>query len=397
MKRVVVIAVVCLTGTLLVAGSTAEAAVGTRVFLGSFGSMGSGSGQFSGPAGVAVADATGDVYVVDRGNGRVEELDATGDTVLAEFNGAGAPAGPLLSPNAIAVDNSASLLDPSSGDVYVFDEANNTIDKFTAEGAYLTQLGETTAGTPLGPIDGIAVDSDGGLWVYQASGEIDNFSNAAVNEYVSLRFSPFGTGPGFGVDSEGNLYVARGNASVAKLNSLGEALIEEVGGEEDRGVTAIAVDEATNDLYISVGEAGIVRSFDGSGEPLESFGAGQLTGGAGVAIDSQSADVYVSDAVADTVNIFGPPPPLAPRVQSEWSSEVASGSARLNARVDPRFFDATYHFQYGKVSSRPNPAPAAKCHAAPGSISAMGRACGSRRQSWAASSLQPRTTIGSSP
>ena len=46
--------------------------------LGVFGSGGSGAGQFNEPAGVAVNDATGDVYVVDKGNKRVEEFTGGG-------------------------------------------------------------------------------------------------------------------------------------------------------------------------------------------------------------------------------------------------------------------------------------------------------------------------------
>jgi hypothetical protein len=38
----------------------------THVFAGSFGSEGEGAGQFKDPSGVAVNDATGDVYVADK-------------------------------------------------------------------------------------------------------------------------------------------------------------------------------------------------------------------------------------------------------------------------------------------------------------------------------------------
>jgi DNA-binding beta-propeller fold protein YncE len=89
----------------VVLGGTSALALNTHVFSGSF--AGSGAGALSGPAGVAVNDETGDVYVVDKGHNRVEEFDSTGSTLLSEFDGASA--GHALSgPEGIAVDNSTN-------------------------------------------------------------------------------------------------------------------------------------------------------------------------------------------------------------------------------------------------------------------------------------------------
>ncbi|HYM45489.1 MAG TPA: hypothetical protein VES65_04925, partial [Solirubrobacteraceae bacterium] len=48
---------------------------------GSFGALGSGDGQFSGSVAVAVNEAGGDVYVLDRVNSRVERFDSEGKFV----------------------------------------------------------------------------------------------------------------------------------------------------------------------------------------------------------------------------------------------------------------------------------------------------------------------------
>jgi hypothetical protein len=65
----------------------ASALAGTKhVFSGSFGSEGSAAGKFKEPSGIAVNDAAdaliepaaGDVYVVDKGNDRVERFSAAG-------------------------------------------------------------------------------------------------------------------------------------------------------------------------------------------------------------------------------------------------------------------------------------------------------------------------------
>src|ERR1039457_2359245 len=160
-----------------------------HVYASSFGSSGSGPGQLKSPYGVAVSDATHDVYVVDRGNNRVQEFNSDGSTVLAEFNGSAAPTGAFSEPSLIVVDNSASPLDPSKEDVYVVDEGHGVIDKFGPAGAYLGQI--TGAETPGGAFDpgeasagsimGVAVDTSGSVWVTMRALSIYKFSDAFEN------------------------------------------------------------------------------------------------------------------------------------------------------------------------------------------------------------------------
>jgi len=102
---------------------------------GSFGSAGSGDGGFQSPAGVAVDQSTGDVYVADAGNYRIEKFSSSGTFLAAwgwgvtdgtaqsevctsgcETGIQGSGAGQFSDPIAIAVDNSG---DASAGDVYV--------------------------------------------------------------------------------------------------------------------------------------------------------------------------------------------------------------------------------------------------------------------------------------
>ena len=63
-----------------------------HVFSKSFGSPGSGEGQLLQPGGLAVNEETGDVYVIDRGNNRVEIFSAEGAYVGA-FDGSATPSG----------------------------------------------------------------------------------------------------------------------------------------------------------------------------------------------------------------------------------------------------------------------------------------------------------------
>lgn len=59
------------------------------------------------------------------------------------------PTGQFSSPDGIAIDNNDPS-SPSVGDVYVVDPGHNVIDKFSATGAYLSQLAETPAGKFVG-------------------------------------------------------------------------------------------------------------------------------------------------------------------------------------------------------------------------------------------------------
>ena len=269
--------------------------------------------ELSDPSGVAVNSATGDVYVVDKGNSRVEEFNPTGTEVIAEFKGSGT-AGELSEPEAIAIDNSGepASLDPSVGDVYVTD--NNVVDKFSASGEFKGQITEAE-GAPFEPLDGVAVDPQGQVWVYQANHHIDAFSDAATNVFLSSRESQAGKAkPGFAVDSADDLYVVHGGSrDVAKLNSSGEILQSPEEGER----TGVAVDPSSNDVYIDSIEGTpeiqvyTPGGFVPGGSPVETFGETQLADHGGTALAVSYApisggDVYVVDSTAGKVDIFTP-------------------------------------------------------------------------------------------
>ena len=210
-------------------------------------------------------NVTGDVYVVDKGNSRVDEFNPTGTKLEAEFKGSGT-AGELTEPEAIAIDNSGETTseDPSLGDVYVTD--HNVVDKFTATGEYKGQITGTCENkegkeetppscngfVPFEPLEGVAVDPKGQVWVYQKSVEIeergstpiDAFSNAKSNAFLSSRDGEVGeANPGFAVDSEDHLYVPNGEQGfIAQLNSMGKLIINPTGGEKNKGRTGVAVE-----------------------------------------------------------------------------------------------------------------------------------------------------------
>jgi DNA-binding beta-propeller fold protein YncE len=69
-----------------------------------------------------VVDGSGNVYVADTNNGRIEKFDPNG-TFLAKWGSYGSSDGQFNSPAGVAVD--------SSGNVYVADQNNNRIVKLS--------------------------------------------------------------------------------------------------------------------------------------------------------------------------------------------------------------------------------------------------------------------------
>ena len=167
------------------------------VFELSFGVPGSGNGQLTDPSGVAVDEATGEVYVVDAGNERVETFRPAGGggyEYVSQFK--------VRSPGAIAVNNSTSAGDPSRGEVFVVaaeekaapPEERDLVDVYDpGTGTIIHKLhvfGEQEE--ELEDISGVAVNPTGTLWVYwETEGIVDAFAKEATrNGALKLVWQP---------------------------------------------------------------------------------------------------------------------------------------------------------------------------------------------------------------
>jgi len=125
-------------------------------FITKWGVPGSGPGQMNWPSDVSVAP-DGSVYVTDTTNHRVQRWTSDG-AFISQWGSAGSGDGQFVNPSAVATD--------SAGNVYVVDADNDRIQKFTATGGFITKFGSFGAGA--GQLDGpsdIAVNASGTIYV----------------------------------------------------------------------------------------------------------------------------------------------------------------------------------------------------------------------------------------
>ncbi len=355
----------------------ASPALAKRVYIPgvSFGSEGSGNGQFKEPVGVAADDsseplvqpAAGDVYVVDKGNDRIERFSSTG-AYLGQFDGSGtfevegivetgaaAPTGAFSSPEEVAVDNSNSPLDPSAGDVYILDNGHDVVDKFSATGAYLDQLNGGRV-PPASFLD-VTVDPSGNVWTLDTAKNVEECAvSTGVCEKKFTKGLTLGA-RGLAVDSKQNIYVNWGElsesekghltAGVIKLNSATGENLGSVDGF-DKGGTTFAVNPSTNNIVVDKGSS--IALYGPFGEPyetppLETFATEGFSESYGIGVGDAST-VYASERGANTIRTFDDLP--LPTLVTETPTNVSETAMTLHGTVNPEGEPVTEcYFEYG--------------------------------------------------
>jgi DNA-binding beta-propeller fold protein YncE len=139
-------------------------------------------------------DSSGNVYVADTGNNRIQKFTSNG-VFVTKWGSKGTGDGQFNAPRGVAVD--------SSGNIYVADYYNNRIQKFTSNGVFVTKWGSSARGVAVDSLGNVYVadsdrmqkfTSDGGFLTKWGSGGTEN------GQFYSAR--------GVAVDSWGDVYVA---------------------------------------------------------------------------------------------------------------------------------------------------------------------------------------------
>jgi DNA-binding beta-propeller fold protein YncE len=160
----------------------------TGAYFGQAGSYGWEDARFNEPAGIALGGPSGEfaytVLVVDSGNNRVQQFTPLG-VFLGKFGSLGSGPGQLSRPGAIDVD--------AVGNVWVGDQNNNRIEEFTQSGQYLAQFGSSGSGQAQFSLNwpaGIASSAKGTLWVTDGgNNRIQRWSQSNLRSEITTEVS----------------------------------------------------------------------------------------------------------------------------------------------------------------------------------------------------------------
>ena len=273
-----------------------------------FGSKGTGNGQFYWAAGSAI-DGQGNIWITDETNDRVQKFSPTG-SFLATYGKEGTGEVQFKGPAGIDINQ-------STGNVYIADTANNRIQELSSTGTYVRTFGTSGSGLLKHP-DSVKIDSSGNVWVTDTGdNRIVEFSSTGT--YMTA-YGTKGSGEDQFVEPVGiafsgpNLYISdHGNSRVEELSTEGKYLgqfgFKGSGSGEFYGPEGISADSAGN-LYVVDGGDDRVEEFSSTGAFRAAFaakgsGEGQLTNPTGISINAAGV-MYVLDSGNDRVERWFP-------------------------------------------------------------------------------------------
>jgi len=182
---------------------------------------------FRSPQGLAM-DASGNLFVADRGNQVIRKITPAGR--VTTIAGAGTHGYYNATDEAAYFYNPTSLCVDASGNVYVTDSGNSAIRKITTGGVVTTIAGGPNQTGLLNSPVGITMDSAGNFYIVDAGGRVlkyttDNIlyvlaGTVNVSGFVNATgaAAQFNNPQGIVIDSSGALYVTdQGNNAIRKV------------------------------------------------------------------------------------------------------------------------------------------------------------------------------------
>jgi sugar lactone lactonase YvrE len=276
-----------------------------------FGSKGSGTEQFDFeyPMGI-LAEGGGEVWITDAKNNRMEKwtIPSLKPTYSSSFGSKGTGNGQFEEPVGIAVN-------PINGNVAVSDQVNGRVEVFDEAGKYITKFGKkgSAEGEFSGP-RGLAIDAEGNIWVADTgNGRVQEFAEKGSEYKYAATFGKKGSGDGeftspkgLAIDSKGNIWVAdSGNNRVQEFNKELKYQRQFSTGTNPIGV---AIDPKGNVWSDNENETGALEEHTATGELIRKIvsrgeGIGQLLEPKRLAI-GLNGELWIPDAGNNRVEVF---------------------------------------------------------------------------------------------
>ncbi len=227
----------------------------------SFGSQGSGRGQFLYPDDIAIT-SKGTLLVTDSNNHRIQEFTMDGECLSCVGSRGNGPL-QFSNPSGIAVNK-------TTGQVYVAEFCNDRVHVLNADLTFSHMFGTCICGSGQGQFDsprGVAIDGQG--LVYVVADSVNHCIQQFTPEGKHLAsFGTKGSGPGqlthpydITVDTNDLLYVCEGgpNSRVSVFTTTGEFV--HCFGEDQIAVSSRATFDKSGNLYISDHRKSVIKIF----------------------------------------------------------------------------------------------------------------------------------------
>jgi hypothetical protein len=349
--------------------------------------IGAGSGaagSLAAPAGLAIEQSTGNLYVADRANHRVDvfsavgafegafgwKVDASAPAEELQFcdalsgcqaGSAGSGAGQLAATGGEGEGLSVAV-SPTTGDVIVGDGLNRRVSEFSPN-----LSGGTVTGTAF--LRGYGWGARDGSSEFQIC---TTSCHAPAPLEAGAAPGQFGEdGPyGVWVDASGRVYateqsrvsrfgVPSGANRIQMFSATGAALGDFPAAIPLRPYIGIAIDRSTGVLAVADQSNGGVDEFESSGALRSELLTGSgLWHAPGLAFDEASGDLYIANQESlapfqpgETRGVFMIGETTPPDATIEPPTEVAGTSAKLHGAVDPEGFFTGYRFEYSVAGS----------------------------------------------